>query len=195
MSVVNSGQQIFYAASLLVAIANNRDRQTIFALAKMPLISAGRWSRSGFKKQGVPIQAEKIPFEPDLGNASVGNGRYRIFHQCHQGPYPVNGCGPFFIDSAFISVRRGAGGAVVMKKVVFIVSGGELGDPVVFPGTGGEDGARGGDLRRRRRPPSAWPRGSFPPSSSATWIRWIRSVRTDYESMGCRIIRHPQGEE
>ena len=32
---------------------------------------------SGYKQrveQGAPILAEKIPFEPDLGNASVGNG-------------------------------------------------------------------------------------------------------------------------
>jgi hypothetical protein len=32
------------------------------------------------EEQGVPIfKAEKIPFEPDLGNASVGNGSGCIF--------------------------------------------------------------------------------------------------------------------
>jgi hypothetical protein len=38
------------------------------------LISKGIQSKKRIEEQGAPILAEKIPFEPDLGNASVGNG-------------------------------------------------------------------------------------------------------------------------
>jgi hypothetical protein len=42
----------------------------------------------GYKRsqeQGAPVLAEKIPFEPDLGNASVGNGDYYILCDPQQG--------------------------------------------------------------------------------------------------------------
>ena len=42
--------------------------------AESGLISRGIQSKKGTKEQGAPLLAEKIPFEPDLGNASVGNG-------------------------------------------------------------------------------------------------------------------------
>ena len=93
-----------------------------------------------FKEQGVPIQAEKIPFEPDLGNASVGNGGHHILINLIRGHIPQQGVVPF-LCSACPSRKEIDRRAVIMKKIVFIVSGGELGDPLFFR-----------ERRRRRRP-------------------------------------------
>ena len=101
----------------------------------------------------------------------------------------------FFFDSGLSPSGESRSGQVVMKKVVFIVIRRGTGRSGVSPGTGGGGGARGGDLRRPAAPAICRPRGSFPRSSSATWIPWMQESARRYEAKGCRIIRHPREKD
>ena len=54
---------------------------------------------SGYKRakeQGPPIPAEKLPFEPDLGNTSVGNGRVHNLWESPSAAIPGEWVWPFF---------------------------------------------------------------------------------------------------
>ncbi len=136
----------------------------------------------------MPIGAEKIPFEPDLGNASVGNGDYCIFRESHQGPYPGKGVALFYGPVRFREER--ADGTVIMKKVVFVVSGGELGDPVFFREQAVKEApaavicADGGARHLRAV-------GIVPALIVGDMDSLDSESERYYEAMGCRIIRHP----
>jgi thiamine pyrophosphokinase len=138
----------------------------------------------------VPIQAEKIPFEPDLGNASVGNGGQRIYLLILSGAISLNRVWSFFIAPVSLH-REGIEEAVIMKKIVFILSGGELGDPSFFR----EEAAKmapaamicaDGGARHLLDTDMA-------PSLIVGDMDSLDQVSQDrYESMGARIIRHPK---
>ena len=140
----------------------------------------------------MPIQAEKIPFEPDLGNASVGNGVNHIFINLIRGHIPQQGVVLFLspVASSEGVDRR----AVIMKKVVFIVSGGELGDPSFF----------------REQAAKAAPAAVICADGGARHLEAAGMVPTlivgdmdsldqvsldRYESTGVRIIRHPREKD
>jgi hypothetical protein len=50
------------------------DNNTDIVVTESVLISGGVWRKKMTIGHGVPRWAEKIPVEPDLGNASVGSG-------------------------------------------------------------------------------------------------------------------------
>jgi hypothetical protein len=94
-----SGGLIFRSSNTLDSVKvleRLRDGVTL-PEAESALISGGGWGKRSAVEQGVPRWAEKIPFEPDLGNASVGSGDWCVVRESHQGPSPSPGHGPFFI--------------------------------------------------------------------------------------------------
>jgi thiamine pyrophosphokinase len=140
----------------------------------------------------VPIfKAEKIPFEPDLGNASVGNGSGCFFHASFTGPYPVRGM-------VFFAFRVPAGEGIrrrrFMKKIIFVISGGDLGDPAFLR----EQAAKAAPVAvicadgGARHLSAA---GIIPALIVGDMDSLDPKSLAYYETKGCRIIRHSRRKD
>ncbi len=118
-----------------------------------------------------------------------------MMRESHQGPSPLPGRGPFIIYRVLLPERSGTGGMVViMKELIFIVTGGELGDPAFL----------------REQMAAVKPAAVICADRGARHLQAAGIVPTLivgdmdsldaesarlYEAQGCRFIRHPQEKD